>query len=181
MTDEQLAAVNHVQMYAPPRCLMAMDPGRYRSDGLLLEYAYLRNSRAPDVRVRKGYLRRKGPFPRTMTITLRCSDWGEYSNSQDADLECMLDNRHWESLFGGVRTLRMELEVEEKKKAFLTALIQRLKGYVFDIGNGEELVAEADVRESTWAGLYDKGPEEGSVRTTFYVATVTWKMRKLER
>ena len=83
-------------------------------------------------------------------------------------------------IFGGLEVLTMELEANEEEKAALAPLVKRLRDYVFDICNGEVLVAEEDLKESKWTGPLDCGRnmepkwEDG----TFYVVAIVWKVRK---
>ena len=91
----------------------------------------------------------RGPFPKTLTFTLADLDW-EYvwgTSGAKFDLETMLENQHWEIFFGGLEVLTMELEANQEEKAALAPLVKRLREYVFDIGNGEVLVAEEDLKE----------------------------------
>ena len=124
-----------------------------------------------------------GPYPRTMTITIRNCDW-RFCNPTVFNLDNMLGNRHWETVLGGLKELRMELEIEDKEKGVLVPVINKLKEFEFDIGRGELLVAEENVKESGWMGPIDRslghtleGPKWEE--TKYYVATLVWKMRSV--
>ena len=124
----------------------------------------------------------RGPFPKTLTFTLADLDW-EYvwgASGAKFDLETMLENRHWENVFGGLEVLTMELEANEEEKAALAPLVKRLREYVFDIGNGEVLFAEEDLKESKWTGPLDSGRnmEPKWENGTFFVVAIFWKVRK---
>ncbi len=77
----------------------------------------------------------------------------------------------------------MELEIEDKEKGVLVPVINKLKEFQFDIGRGELLVAEENVKESGWMGLIKRRlgyPQEGKLEETkYYVATLVWKMRSV--
>ena len=123
-----------------------------------------------------------GPYPKTMTITIRKGDWG-FRNQPRFDLDNMLSNRHWESVFGGLKELRIELEVEDKNKKCLLPVINKLKVSEFDIGKGEWLIPEEIVWENGWTGPIQRHlispPEDKWEETRYYVATLVWKMRPI--
>lgn len=73
MTDEQLAAVQHIHIFAEPNRLTSKDPGTYLSHTTFAELGYLRDGSG--LGCQKACLRRrKGPFPKRFTITLRYMD-----------------------------------------------------------------------------------------------------------
>jgi len=74
----------------------------------------------------------------------------------------MLDNRRWENVFGGLKALRIELEVKMKDRRDLKSVIKRLVDFEIDVGNGKVLVREGDVRER-----YED--------TDFRIATIVWR------
>ena len=187
MTDEQLAAVQHIHIFADYNRLNSKDPGTYLSHTAFAELGYLRDGSGPG-RLKACPRRRKGPFPKRFTITLRHMDWkiSRFDPRLDPEtrpylcLENMLRNEHWENVFGGLKVLRMELEVEEVRKEDLVPLVKRLREYVFDIGKGEVLVAEEHVQESTWeGGRQELSMESKWVDATFYVVAIVWKVRKM--
>ncbi|KAK3173224.1 hypothetical protein OEA41_006553 [Lepraria neglecta] len=107
MTDEQLAAVQHIHIFAERKRLTSKDPGTYLSLTAFAELGYLRDGSGP------GHLkacprRRKGPFPKRFTITVRHTDWRitRYDPRLHPEprpylcLENMLRNEHWENVFG---------------------------------------------------------------------------------
>ena len=182
LTDEQLAAVQHLRVFASPFRLIAEDPGRYASQTAFAELGCMRYGSGFG-RSDPSFSCRKGPFPRTLTITIRHVDWKAwgvgYRISPHFSLECMLGNHHWENIFGGLKVLRMELETEEVEKEQLIPLVKRLQEYDFDIGNGELLIAEQDVQEWTWKGMVKRGPFDPKWdEKTFYVVAIVWRVKK---
>ena len=123
-----------------------------------------------------------GPYPKTMTITIRKGDW-DFRNEPLFNLHNMLRNRHWENVLGGLKKLRIELEVEDTNKESLVPVINKLKESAFNIGDGEWLVAEENVKESGWTGPVKRHlayPQEDEwEETRYYVATLVWKMRSI--
>ena len=95
----------------------------------------------------------------------------------------MLGNRHWENVLGGLKELRVELEIEDKEKEVLVPLINKLKDFDFDIGGGESLIAEENVKENWWMGPIkrhlDYPLEDKWEETQYYVAAVVWKLRSV--
>ena len=123
-----------------------------------------------------------GPYPKTVTITIRNGDWA-LRNEPRFDLDNMLRNRHWENVLGGLKKLRIELEVEDMNKESLVPVISKLKESTFNIGGGEWLVAEEIVKENGWTGPIKRRlacPQEDEwEETRYYVATLVWKVRSI--
>ena len=180
MTDEQLAAVQHVQIFGQSAFLGSQDPGQYINEGIFAELGVMRGgpSRNQSRRISGDVLKRARNWgPQTISITIRHMDWNHYF----IDLSHMLRNRHWENVLGELKVLRIELEVPGDQRNLLTPVIKSLTDFSFDIGNGEELVAEQEVQESTWIGPWRDTcglwPEPMWSDKEFFVATITWKVR----
>ena len=54
----------------------------------------------------------------------------------------MLGNSDWSSVLGGVRRLRARWEVESEFAEWMRPKVGALRGYVFDVGDGEQLVCQ---------------------------------------
>lgn len=179
MTSAQLTAVQHIHIFANRSRLRAEDTGRYINYSPFAELGCLRVTKEKKAGEGGYTCGIGGPYPKTITITIRNCDWS-VRNYTHFDLEAnMLRNRHWENVLGGLKELRMELEVEDKEKEVLLPVINKLKEYQFNIGGEELLIAEEKVKENKWMGpikrpslLKDKWEE-----TEYYVATVVWKLR----
>lgn len=173
MTPAQLAAVRHLHIFSASHRLYSKEGGSYKSHNRLPELGYLRDS--PSNLVPPGLC---GPYPRILTITLRHTDPGlNYS------LEYSPRKKQWENVFGGVKVLRIELEVCDADKELLKPTVQRLKNFAWDFGNGKVLIAEEKVHENTWTHPVDRGtldmPECEEYR--FYVAMIVWKARRTDQ
>ena len=182
MTSEQLAAVQHLHIFAERSRLSAADHGQYISYSAFAELGYLREKRNDNPERKESSWGLGGPYPQTLTITIRHMDWVYPRGTHEMHLESMLQNEHWENVFGGLKTLKMELEKWEAEKASLEPIVQRLQDFVFDIGNGEVLVAEEDARESTWTGpLYYRDGDLKWKDVNFSVFTITWRVQSGKR
>jgi hypothetical protein len=113
LTSEQLAAVQHIHIVAKPKYQNPEGPKVRSNQTLFLELDHLRHGFHPE---RGG---RNGPFPKTFTITISHTDWKRSRiYRKDCPKLClnhMLDYEHWDKVFGGLKVLRMELEVEEEE------------------------------------------------------------------
>lgn len=182
MTSAQLAAVQHIHIFAGRSRLSANDPGRYISHSAFAELGCLRGKRGKRAGVREAICGLGAPYPKTMTITIRFCEW-TWQNQPRFDLDNMLRNRHWEGVLGGLKELRIELDIEDQNKENLGPVINKLKVYTFDIGGGEWLVADECVEESGWTGpikccsVYQQSNEWEEMR--YYVATMVWRMRSI--
>ena len=187
LTAAQLVAVQSVHIFAHRNQLRAKDPGKYLSNTIFADYGCLRDTEGAITdrggRVAAGI---DGPYPKALTITIRHVDWftEPYQALDSFDLEHMLANKHWENIFGGLECLRMELEVEEKKRDGLKPLLLRLNNYVFDIGHDQSLVAEQAVKERQWRGWIRRmsqlpGDDHIWEETVFNIVTITWRSRPL--
>ncbi len=101
MTSTQLAAVQHIQIFANRFRLTAQDPGRYISYSAFAELSCLRGEKEKKADGRAGTYGIGGPYPRTVTITIRNCDW-TFRNTTLFNLDNILGNRHWETVLGGV-------------------------------------------------------------------------------
>ncbi|KAF6238062.1 hypothetical protein HO173_003696 [Letharia columbiana] len=182
MTSAQLAAVQHIHIFANRSRLTAEDPGRYISHSAFAELGCLRGKKEKEAGEGEGTCGIGGPYPKMMTITIRDCDW-KFRNHTQFDLDNMLGNRHWENVLGELKELRMELEIENRQKEALMPVINKLKGFEFDIGGGESLVAEENVKENSWMGPIqyprDYAPGDMCEERTYYVATLVWKVRSV--
>ena len=174
MTSAQVAAVQHVHIFTHSSRLRSRDPGQYMSYSALAELGFLRRNKGEKNGARGAPLGIGGPYPKKMTFTIRCRDWR-------VDL-AMLNNRHWENVFGGLKELTMELVVGEEHKEMLMPTVDKLKAFRFDIGENKSLVAET-VKEDWWIGPVQGnsmgfGKGEGG-QTKLYVATIVWKTRSV--
>ena len=180
MTPAQLAAVQHIHIFANRSRLAAADPGRYISYGAFAELGCLRGKREKQTDDGQGTCGIGGPYPKTMTITIRNCDW-KFRNHTQFDLDNMLRNRHWENVLGGLKELTFELEIEDKQKEVLLPVIRELKEFDFDIGGGELLVADKSVKENVWTGPIERHldyPQKDKWESTeYFIATVVWKLR----
>ena len=115
-----------------------------------------------------------------MMITIRNCDWNIHNHIQ-CDLDNMLRTGHWKNVLGGLKELKIELEIEDERKEILVPVINKLKVFEFEIGEGEWLVAEEHVKEIGWTGpirrLLAYPQEDKWEDTKYYVATVVWKKR----
>ena len=187
MTSIQLAAVQQIHIFAHRYRLIAQDPGRYLSFGAFAELGSLRGEKGAKTGDREGTCGIGGPYPKTMTITIRNCDWrfcneagsarSARSDRSDFHLRTMLENRHWESVFGGLKELRIELEIYNQEREVLVPTINMLKEFDFDIGGGESLVAEETVEENVWMApnIENKGEE-----MEHYVAALLWKVKSVK-
>lgn len=182
MTSAQLAEVQHIHIFANRSRLRAEDPGRYISYSAFAELGCLRGMKEKKASDGRGICGIGGPYPRMMTITIRNRDW-RFRHHTQFDLDNMLGNGHWENVLGGLKELRMELEIEDKEKEVLDPLINKLKDFEFDIGGGESLIAEENVKENWWMGpikrRLDYPLEDKWEETQYYVAAVVWKLRSV--
>lgn len=180
MTSAQLAAVQHMHIFAGRSRLTARDPGQYISHSAFAELGFLRGKRGERVNKKETICGIGAPYPKTMTITIRFCECS-WQNRPRFDLDNMLRNRHWENVFGGLKELRIELEIEDAYRENLVSVIDKLKVSEFDVGGGEWLVAEEYVKESGWTGPIQRPvpcPQEDKwEETRYYVATMVWKMR----
>ena len=146
----------HLQVFAKPAYLVAHDPRQYLNYGAFADFSFMREGQTRVNRQIDEFPWQLGVlYPQTNTITLNHMDGKRSWNSSD-NLDYMLNTKHWENVFGGSRMLKMELEITEKNKETLTPIVETLLAFTFDIGNGEELVAEQEVQERTWAKLYGR-------------------------
>lgn len=180
MTPEQLAAVQHLHIFAPRTTLFARDPGEFVTNGCFAELGIMRRERKSKKfhrSIQTSPRRLGGPFPQSITITLRQMN----NNITLVDLGRMLTNKHWRGVFGGLNTLRMELEVRKAEREKLEPVVASLLGFTFDIGDGEVLVAEETVQERSWTGLTSCGSGTDMIwkNTEFIVATVVWRMKSV--
>ena len=178
MTSVQLAAVQQVHVFAHRCRLQAEDPGRYFSYGALAELGSLRSEKGVKT---DGWDDRRGmggPYPKRMTITIRDCDWRfHHEFRSEFHLGYMLGNRHWESVFGELKELRIELEIYNQEREMLVPAINMLKEFDFDIGGGESLVAEEIVEENVWmAPKFDENGKE----MEHYVAALVWKVKSVK-
>ena len=183
MSPAQLAAVQHIHIFANRTRLTAKDPGQYISYSAFAELGSLRGKKGRVARGERGACGIGGPYPRTMTITISKVDWN-FRNHFQVDLEKFLRNKHWENVLGELKELRMELEVEDEEKEVLVPIINKLKNFEFNIGGGGSLVAGKEVKESVWkGGLIERplgGPQPFTWRETkFHVVTVVWRVRSV--
>ena len=120
LTSEQLPAVQHIHIVAKPKYQRAEGPKVRSHQTLFLELDRLRYGFHPE----RGA--RNGPFPKRFTITISHTQWKRsriYRNDcPKLCLNHMLDYEHWDKVFGGLKVLRMELEVEEEEKGDLASL-----------------------------------------------------------
>lgn len=136
-----------------------------------------------------------GPFPEEMRITIPHQGWKAIWFSrghQRYELDHMMHGRCWRDVLGGVKILKMDLEIDEPDKELIVPLVEKLQGFVFDLGNGEELGVE-DVKERGFEGekvvsqMIDRGGDsclrdrESYVRTSFHVFELTWRIRNTGR
>jgi len=181
MTPEQLAAVQHVQIFAHRHLLCARDPGTYPNESVWAELGFLRNGGG------EGYRSRPhghpwdmlGPFYKSLTITVGWNDWGP-PGVERYGLDMMLLNLHWQNVLGGVKLFKVELEKVAAEKAPLEWHIKRLLCTDFDIGNGEVLVPERCAWSHSWTGQKDHGRRGAPdwKETEFCVQSVTWHVKK---
>ena len=179
-TSEQLAAVQHVHIFADCSQLGALHLAKFFDCYIFAELSDTRKGRSYKSE-RRPYMcvGLHGPYPQTLTITVRdihrAPFWADINN---LETEKMLDSEDCENVFRGLKILRIELEAIVAEKASLDPMVQRLNTYTFDIGNGEELVAEQNVSESTWKNPFNRGTGHSQSEledTDFYVVTTTWK------
>ena len=95
----------------------------------------------------------------------------------------MLGNRHWGNVLGELKELRIEMETEKIEKDKLIPLINYLRKFEFDIGQGVSLIAEENLHERSWMGpikrrlLYPQ--EDKWEETRFHVVMVVWRVRSV--
>lgn len=188
MSAEQLQSVRHIQLFVASSRLRTKDPGRFRSETPFAELGYLREPLDTDaeplsdggtpMEVYGRWDSLGGPYPKTLIMTIRHFDWRGSFSGYGFDLGPMLENKHWENVFGGLNLLKMELEVQERHRPLLEPTVQRLLDFTFDIGQGKMLAA-SDVQETTWTGLVDFGtwpaPEWEDAKIS--VTTITWQAK----
>ena len=180
MTSAQIANIQHLQVFAGPRALKSADRGKYIPKGVFAEIGSMRSGRFSTGQRFKGLV-----CPKTITLTIRRLDWQDWDRSCDKNfsysLHGMLQNKHWANVFGGLKTLKMELEVEEKEKERLGPVVKALSNFIFEIGNGERLVAEQKIGEYTWTGpiMVNNSAWLGWQDTTIYVASIIWRSRSV--
>ena len=180
MTPEQLAAVQHIHIFAADSLsLDTRDPGQYLSHSFFAELGCMRSG--------TGSSRRNNVLPwqivelrpRNMTITFRGDGWDYWVGwgRNDCNLNKFLQNKHWENVLGGLKMLRMEVEVPDPKREGSGSVVETLTNFNFNIGKGEILVPEKDLEESRWTRrstspqiMYD---------SEFYLATVIWRVEKV--
>ena len=84
----------------------------------------------------------------------------------------------------------MELEVGYHNKEELRPVLEQLRGFIWDIGSGERLVADGQIKERTWVYPEDLQLSEDSVEqqdrddgyreeTEFWVGSIVWKVQAL--
>ena len=196
-TLAQLATVQHVHVYVGAAQLRARESGTYSIDSFFAEWAYMRASPRNDV-LRYGLYgpldtpkpQLAGPHPKTLTITVRHTGWK--SEIEDGNYHDLLDsicgNRYWGNVFWGLRKLKMELEVEYQDKEELGPVLEQLHGFMWDIGSGERLVADGQIKERTWMFPEDLHPSEDSgdekeresdyrEEKEFWVGSIEWKVQ----
>ena len=198
-TSAQLAAVRHVHVYVDAAQLRARQSGTYSIYSFFAEWAYLRTS--PRNKVQRYGLygpldtpkpQLAGPHPKTLTITVRHTGWK--SEIEDGNYNELLTNicgnQYWGNIFWGLRELKMELEVGYHNKEELRPVLEQLRGFIWDIGSGERLVADGQIKERTWVYPEDLQLSEDSVEqqdrddgyreeTEFWVGSIVWKVQAL--
>ncbi len=186
MRPEQLAAVHHVQVFGEVSLLLAQEAegqAQFVTHGILAELCMLRGRCSPEWKFDNSMWRDGRWCPRMITITVRQMDWRNEWEYEHSGLDYMLQARHWEVVFGGLKVLKMELEVPKRKKAWVGTVVEKLVDFRFDIGDGEELVAEQKLEESTWTGPIDMNCFDGHTTwgdLEFLVVTVVWKVRQVD-
>ena len=182
MTAAQVAAVQHIHIFAKRARLTAKDAGQYISHSAFAELGHMREISGRRVGEGKDANQSVAPHPKTMTITVRECDW-TFRQKTLFTLDNMMRNEHWENVLGGLKELRMELEVLYVDKEVLVPIIDKLKVFRFDIGGGEVLVAEKTVDEHRWVGPIKRRPHIAVKakweQTEFFVARIVWKVRSV--
>ncbi|KAL8801579.1 MAG: hypothetical protein Q9182_004365 [Xanthomendoza sp. 2 TL-2023] len=120
--------------------------------------------------------------PTTLIITLRHSDWwwweseallaldpkqeGRASVTEHSRPADPFHSKSWGNQFqnvrGGLQKLQMELETVEKKQRELDEIVERAKGWEFQLGNGRLLLLnKSKMRRTGWTGALLDTSNEG--------------------
>ena len=180
MTPKQLEAVKTIQIVTSSQCLIAKDPDIHAVNGPLARLASLRYKYVGEnIKSLRDLRCIDGPFPQELTLTLQHGGWRTwFTNRPSYDLAGWLENHHWRNVFGGLRKLRMELEIQEADRWRIDPLIERLKAYSFDIGDHQILRPQDSLSETVWTGkLFYVEVEGGPLvdhQVTLYTVTISW-------
>ena len=178
MTPQQLAAVKNMQLFVEQDHFNAMNPGWFPDSSCFADLGFVRGARRRNRRDILG-----GPYPWSLTLTVSQN----YLAELPMDFEQFLRNEQWESVFGGLKLLKLELEVPFCRKEILieSRVLERLRDYVFDIGNGQILQTKGNqLDEKSWKRLClesDQWDCPGCMRCHFWVVGITWHVRDKEQ
>ena len=180
MAPQQLAAVKKMQLFVGYDQFNAMDPGWFLASTCFADLGFVRGTRRLN---RKDIL--GGPYPRSLTLTI--SQLDSCAGEIPIDFEEFLRNERWENVFGGLRLLKLELEVAvcQKERFIESGVLERLRDYVFDIGNGQILQTNGNqLYERCWKRQCDHHVEtrqQGCIVCDFWLVGITWQVRDKEQ
>ena len=196
LTPIQLAAVRDVHVLVYSGHLRSREGGTYLSDTFLAEWAYIRTPPS-----HPGFQRQSdnigpshssgGPRSQTMTITMILSSW-QLFKANTRLVTSMLENEHWENVFGGLNELKMQLEIEWSERDKLQKIIARFKGVVWNIGRGQELAPTGTLKEDDWMGTkyqavggsflpQEEGQPSPLCSVRYWTGTLMWKVRAVQK
>ena len=177
MSTEQLEAIVHLQIVLECRRTWYWKDGISLS--ILAQLGLVRGVNPEMQRLcRAAPARFNYMCPETLTITLR--DMHFYDPL--FRLEDIFPDLRWKHASGWLKTLRLEFQIPmvsfhtRKFRRFVSNLSEK----AIDIGNGEELVADRNVRETTCICAFMEDPRYTHGRwrpIQILVATVTWRVR----
>ena len=179
MTTQQLAAVKNMQLFIGYDHFNAINPGWFLDSTCFADLGFVRGTRRLNRTDILG-----GPYPQSLTLTVSYLDL--YIAGLPIDFEQFLRNERWECVFGGLKRLKMELEVPvcRKERLIGSKVLERLRDYVFDIGKGQVLQTNGNqLDERYWKRSCDhcfENDQQGCVMCNFWLVGITWQVRDKE-
>ena len=179
MTSQQLAAVKNMQLFVGYDHFNAMNPGWFLDSTCFADLGFVRGKRRLNRTDILG-----GPYPRSLTLTI--SQFDLCVAEIPINFEQFLRNERWECVFSGLKRLKLELEVAvcRKERLIESRVLERLRGYVFDIGNGQILQTIGNrLDERCWkrpCDHYVESDQQGCLMCDFWLVGITWQVRNKE-
>lgn len=176
MTSQQLAAVKNMRLYIGYDHFDAMNPGWFLDSTCFADLGFVRGARRLNRTDILG-----GPYPQSLTLTISDLDLGVAE--APINFEQFLRNERWECVFSGLKLLKMELEVPacRKERVIESKVLERLRDYVFDIGNGQILQTNGNRwDERCWKRPCDhcvESDQQGCVMCNFWLVGIRWQVR----
>ncbi|KAL8786669.1 MAG: hypothetical protein Q9195_008123 [Heterodermia aff. obscurata] len=179
MAPQQLAAVKNMQLFVGYDHFNAMNPGWFLDSTCFADLGFVRGTRRLNRTDILG-----GPYPQNLTLTISQMDL--CVAEIPINFEQFLRNERWECVFGGLKRLKLEMEIAvcRKERFIESRVLDRLRGYVFDIGNGQILQAKGNqFDERSWkrpCDHYVESDQQGCMMCDFWLVGITWQVKDKE-